>query len=146
MAQRRGALKRGFLVGLLVGVPLGVALAAGLVQRLRAQAEAKWAPVTVLVAARALPVGHVLGPEDLVEAPFPAALATVNCATPATRARFEGRTLRWAVAVGAVVRETDLVFPTPACAARARSAGERLGLADGDALVSSLVSRHGGRP
>lgn len=137
----------GARVGLMAGVPLGLALLFTLVKLEHLAVEAHWAPVPVLVAAKDVPAGTALTDADLVEATFLEPLVTPSCATPETRARFVGQPVRWKLLAGVVVRDSDLVRPDPACAARVTAVAATLdgGLSpELSPLVDALVSRHGG--
>lgn len=136
----------GLAFGLLVGVPVGLGVGFGVARELRARSEAAWATVPVLVTSRELLAGHLLTAEDLVEAPWPQSLVTDSCATPATRARFVGQTLRWRVGADTVVRDTDLVEPDPSCAARVDRALSAVDGGTGEVarLGAALVGRHRG--
>ena len=136
------------LLGLLVGVPLGGGLATLLVSRLQASTNQAWALVPVLVASREVAAGAVVRPDDLVESTFPGPLVTPSCATPDTKGRFVGQTMRWPVTAGVVLRDTDLIGVDPACAERV---AEALGQVDGgaggaDQVASALLKKHGGGP
>lgn len=138
----------GLVAGLILGVPLGIGVGFGVVRQASARREATWATVPVLVTSRELLAGHLLTAADLVEGAWPQELVTESCATPESRGRFVGQTLRWRVAPDTVVRDTDLVKPERACAARVDHA---LAAMDGGTpaltqLGAALVERHGGRP
>ncbi|MDX2010661.1 MAG: SAF domain-containing protein [Myxococcaceae bacterium] len=129
-----------------MGAPLGGAA----VQAVRAGTRdpQAWATVPVLVTARELPAGHRLTDADVLESRWPQSLVTESCATPATRARFTGQTVRWRVAPDTVLRDTDLIDPDPACAQRTRATLAALdgGTAEVARLGAALVERHEERP
>ncbi|MBL8918529.1 MAG: SAF domain-containing protein [Myxococcaceae bacterium] len=145
MAER-GSSWSGLMVGVLVGVPLGLVGGFGVAKAARSRSEAAWTTGPVLVTSRELLAGHVVTVEDLEERTWPRLLITESCATPATRARFVGKPLRWRVGPDTVVRDTDLVEPEPSCAERVKRVLESVdGGAPGLAgLGAALIERHGG--
>jgi Flp pilus assembly protein CpaB len=144
---RRSTLS-GLVFGLVVGVPVGLGAGYGFVAGSRARNADAWETRPVLVTAKELPAGHRIGPEDLTESEWPKALVTESCATPATRERFVGQTVRWRVAPDSVLRDTDLIEPDAACAKRVKDTldGMNGGTADVARLGTALLQRHEGAP
>lgn len=145
MAER-GSIWSGLVLGVLVGLPVGLVGGLGVARVGRSRSEAAWATAPVLVTTRDLLAGHVVTADDLEASTWPVSLITESCATPATRARFVGQTLRWRVGPDTVLRDTDLTEPDPSCAGRVARVlgpvdGGEAGLAG---LGAALVERHGG--
>lgn len=144
---RRSTLS-GLLFGLVVGVPVGLGAGYGFVVGSRTRNADAWETMPVLVTAKELPAGHRIVAEDLTESEWPKALVTESCATPATRERFVGQTVRWRVAPDSVLRDTDRIEPDVACARRVKETldGMNGGTAEVARLGAALLQRHEGTP
>lgn len=144
------ATDRSAVPALAAGLVVGALLGAGAVHTVRGATSDPnaWASVPVLVTAKELPAGHRLTEADLVESSWPQTLVTESCATPTTRARFTGQTVRWRVAPDTVLRDTDLIDADPACAQRVRSTLAALagGTPEVARLGAALLERHEVRP